>query len=462
MKISSRTRLQLSLQHTLFVILLLVVAGLLAWLSVLYPIEADWTRDQRHSLSEASRELLEKMPDPVHVTAYVSRENTLRRTISRLVDKYQRHKVDFHLRFVAPAEAPAEVRAREITQEGELLVEYQGRVEHLLEHSEQAMTQTLQRLLRGARRWLVFLQGHGERDPLGKANHDYGFFGRHLKSRGFNVQGLSLTEAGGIPDNTAVLVIAGPQVKLLPGEVEVLRRYLASGGNLLWLLDPGDWQGLKPLAEQLGLERQPGVLMDPASNRLLGLLGAQQQSMVLVNDYGPHPITRDLPTDMLTLFPEAAGLKLAPPDRWEKTVLLRVKQDAWSELDQAADQAEFNPERDIAGPFELGVALSRSHEQLTTGGETRHREQRVVIIGDGDFLANAYVENSGNLDLGLRVFNWLSHDDSLISLAPEPPSDQKLTLSTTALAFIAFNFLLVLPAALLITGLTVWYRRRRA
>jgi ABC-type uncharacterized transport system involved in gliding motility auxiliary subunit len=90
------------------------------------------------------------------------------------------------------------------------------------------------------------------------------------------------------------------------------------------------------------------------------------------------------------------------------------------------------------------------------------REQRVVAIGDGDFLSNSFLGNGGNRELGQRVFDWLLGDDALIEIPDKSARDRQLTLSTGALASISIGFLFALPAALLLAGAAIWWRRRRA
>ncbi|MEZ5574326.1 MAG: hypothetical protein R3F44_01275 [Candidatus Competibacteraceae bacterium] len=58
--------------------------------------------------------------------------------------------------------------------------------EKLQQLSEQALTQSLYRLGRQQARVVLFLAGHGERKPLGVANHDLGTFGRELERSTFS------------------------------------------------------------------------------------------------------------------------------------------------------------------------------------------------------------------------------------------------------------------------------------
>jgi ABC-type uncharacterized transport system involved in gliding motility auxiliary subunit len=85
----------------------------------------------------------------------------------------------------------------------------------------------------------------------------------------------------------------------------------------------------------------------------------------------------------------------------------------------------------------------------------------VAIVGDGDFLSNAFLGNGGNLDLGLNLINWLSSDDELIAIPARTAPDTQLILSDTAVLVIGVGFLALLPLGLALTGVLVWYRRRR-
>ena len=70
MQVTPRSRRLTRLNNWLFVVLLLGIVGLLAWLSSRYNYQADWTAGARHSLSEASVKLLEQAKGPVTVTAF--------------------------------------------------------------------------------------------------------------------------------------------------------------------------------------------------------------------------------------------------------------------------------------------------------------------------------------------------------------------------------------------------------
>ncbi|MEW5755664.1 MAG: GldG family protein [Pseudomonadota bacterium] len=441
------TRAQLRLQQWIFLILFLAVIGLLGWLSTRYHFQADWTANARNTLSEASKTLLEQMQGPIEVTAFARDDESLRRPIMDVWAKYQRVKSDIRLNFINPDADPERVRDEGITVEGEMVVSYGEKRENLKSQSEQEITNTLQRLARAQERWVVFLEGHGERSPQGQANHDFIQFGAQLKQKGLNVQMLNLATQPQLPTNTSVLVIADPQTALLPGEVEIVRDFVAKGGNLLWLADGGGQPKLDALAADLGVKVLDGVIVDPTTQ----LLGINDPRFALIAEYSRHPVTQNLTA--LTLFPQARGIEVQQSGTWNTATLLATMSRSWLETDKIVDRAEFG-EGDLPGPVTLAVSLTRQHSEAG-------REQRVAVVGDADFLANTYLGNGANLELGLNLLNWLAHDDNLVTIPAQTTVDPHLEFSPTAQGIIGFGFFLLIPGGLLLAGLLIWLKRRK-
>ncbi len=457
MQVTPKSRRAARAQNAVFLVLLLVAVGLLAWLSTRYNYHADWTADTRRSLSAASVQLLGKIEGPVTITAFARDDRQIRRAISDLIERYQHYKQDIILDFVNPDTEPQRVRDMGVSSDGELVLTHGGRTEHLkpFEMNEQAMTNALQRILRAGERWVVFLDGHGERRPHAEGNHDVSLWVKELENKGFKARAVNLAESAVIPDNTTVLVIAGPQVDLLPGEIKAVQEYVERGGNLLWLSDPGPQRGLEALATQLGVHFLPGAVVDLTTQ----LLGIQSAAIAAVTSYPPHPITRDFA--LLTVFPLAVGLSLEPDSGWQGEAFLRTGSGSWEETGALAAEVQFDENQDIRGPITLGVSLTRARGAAAEGGAQGERQQRVVVIGDGDFLSNRYLGNVGNLDMGMNIVNWLSADEQLISIPAKTALDSGLTLTPLQSSVIGFGFLMGLPALLLGSGLVIWWRRRK-
>jgi len=452
MKVTRRSRLLLRLQAFAFAILFIGIIGMLAWLSTQYVYQADWTTGARNTVSDDTRRLLDTMQHPVSISAFVRDDDMIRDQITSLVGSYQRFKDDITLEFINPDREPARVRELGIASGGEIIIRYLDRSENIQTLSEQQLSNALLRLTRQDERWIVFLTGHGERQPAGETNHGLGIFTRELERKGLNVQTVNLVEAE-IPSNTNLLVLASPRVDLLPGEIDKLARYLEQGGNLLWLAEPGGLHGLEPLAEQLDVSLLPGMVVDASSQ----MFGVENPTFVVVAGYPRHEITREMST--VTVYPEAAALEINDSGTWDIIPLLSTLERAWTELGEIAGEIQFDSDTDErSGPLDIGVALTRTR---TDESDASLPMQRVVIIGDGDFLSNTYLGNAGNLGLGLNIVQWLSHDDASLNISIKSAPDTSLVLGKVAQAVIGLGFLLGLPVLLLVTGILIWLLRRR-
>lgn len=454
MEATPRLRMRLLVQNGAFVALLAALVMLLAYVAREYRAEWDVTRGGRNTLSAATLEILKQLEGPLRITAYAitvdpSGANVHKRLEERL-RAYQRAKPDIAVSFVDPREQPKLAEAAGLRTPNELVIEYRRRTEHLPveDFSEQQLANVLMRLARGADSLVLWLDGHGERKWNGTANHDLGDFGRQLQHRGFRLNTINLAVAQEVPANATALVIASPQADLLPAEVEKIRKYIARGGNLLWLLDPEPLRGLDPIAEMLGLVLTPGTIVDfdvkPRTGPPVFAIGAAA-------NYGRHPVTLDF--RMNTLFPHARQIGVAADqDEWRVTPLVDVAQRGWVEAGRLDQNVQFDKERDIPGPLTVAQAFER------TVGD---REQRVVVVGSGQFLSNTFVGNGGNLDLGVNIMNWLTGADRMITVQPRPALDSALGLDQPTLYLIAFTFLFGLPLAFAVTGGIVWWRRRK-
>ncbi|MDR2220759.1 MAG: GldG family protein [Methylobacillus sp.] len=449
MKINRKIRLQLFVQNWLFVVLFLALIAMLGYLTRQYHYERDVTQATRNELTEGSANIVKKMQGPVNITAFVENDDPLRkRGIYDFISRYQRVKPDINLTFVNSTKEPKRAQEAGVRKDGELVVEYNKRTENLMPlYVERDLTNVLVRLQRSNERAIMYLDGHGERSMVGERNFDLGEFGHQLGVRGFKLSNPDLNIAPEVPRKGAMLVIAGPQVDVSDVEVKKIVNYVASGGNLLWLVDQGSLRGLQPLAEYLGLVLTPGVVIDPTSSQ-----NGMDPRTVIASQYDIHPVTKDF--TLLTVYPEARSVDVSEAAAdWEVSRLISVGVNGWYETGnvEGGSKIKFDDKTDISGPVNIAVAMQRKAENIT---------QRVVVVGDGNFLANQFISNGGNLDLGINMINWLANDDQLISIQPKPLKDMSVSYTATQGTMIFGGFVIVLPLVLLIAGIVVWRRRR--
>ncbi len=432
---------------------------MLAWVSNHYNYQFDLTANKRHSLSENSVELLNKLDKPVTINAYTTDDIT-RQAIQEIIARYQRIKPDFKLRLLNP-----DIDIEQIQKDGVVMnkpfafvIHYNKRLEIIDSLSEQSISNALLRLNRLNNQQVVFLSGHGERDINGTDNRAYNTLKQQLLDMGFNLQTINLLE-NPLPDNTKLLVIAAPSYQYLDGEIKHIENHINAGGNILWLVDPGKLYGLGKIATSLGLQLQSGIIIDN-DTELRKTLNIQNPGIIPVTAYFPHLITQTIRYN--TLFPMARGISPLTNDNtvnnWQTEVLFNSSAKSWTETGGLKEEMVFTTsDGDIAGPITIAVAL---HRKKTDQAPEYSVTQRIVVVGDSDFLSDTYIGAGANLNLGLNIFNWLIGDDDFISVETKPTADTKLTLNDTQLIFISFGFLLIIPLTLLITGFRIWYIRK--
>ncbi|MBX3617936.1 GldG family protein [Nitrosomonas sp.] len=448
-ELHKKLRWQYRIQSGVFIILLLALVALLGYLALQQRVQWDVSQNGRNSLSDTSIDILQKLPGPVQVTAYATEYQAevgdIRKVITDFVALYQRIKPDLVLQFIDPVEQPLLAQEANVQVNGEIVITYQHKTEHLAVINEQTFSNALLRLARLEDKLIVELSGHGERKLDGRANFDLGEFGKSLQKSGFVSQPLNLAIEQDIPLNADLLIIASPQVDLLPGEVDKLLDYIDRGGNLLWLVDQESLRGLLPLTEKLRLTLTPGVVVDPHAEQLKAPI-----TFSLGAIYGQHPVTSGF--QYITVFPYARQITIDDNAGWNSVSLVEVAQNGWVETGDLNAKIEFDQAVDVPGPISVAAALSRN---------INDREQRIVIVGSGHFLANTYLGNGNNLDFGINLVNWLAGDEEMMVIQPRATIDGNLVLSQSQLTFIAVGQMMALPALFLTIGISIWWYRRR-
>ena len=468
MKLSPQIKRRLLWQNRIFLFLFLTIIILLGWLSIQFNAFIDVTSNNSNYPSKETEQLLQTISAPISITAFVSPGNIdTRDAITKLVKKYQHIKSNVTLKIIDPVREPQLVRKNDIRTDGELIVQLKNQSQHINQANEESLTNAISHLSHSSQNWILFLEGHDERSPFGKTSFDYSAWYKILKHNGINVRGYNLANNSNIPENTALLVIADPQKQFLHGETNVILNYIDRGGNLLWLIEPGkDNLGTDTIAEALGIEVLPGIVVDPNTQ----VMGINDPRFTLITDYPSPKITGSLKS--ITIFPTAAPLNFLGSDEWDSNVLLQTLPRTWSAEGNINDITIDTP-HSANGPLVIGYALSRPANTDDSTDDTTdddssddtssdpNTEQHVVVIGDSDFVSDSYIGEAGNMDFAGKIISWLIQSDDTINISTPPKLDQKIVLSKTQQIIIGFGFLAAIPLLLVLNGAIIWRIRRK-
>lgn len=451
MKVTKRRRTYLHLQNFLFVILLLCVAGLVGWVSQRWQLRFDWTYGHRNSLTPATLKVLSKLNGKVTIIAFAPPQSSIAAEERPLLKRYHRSDPKIHFHFLDPNIAVAEARQLHITANGELYLRYKGHGRKLDNISESGITNTLLQLARKHTKTISFIVGHGERRPDSGLNYDLGAFGQVLTQQGLHWKTLNLASQRSISvSKTGVLVLATPQRPLLKDEIARLKHWIRDGGNFLWLQGPGSAKGLATIASQLGIKLLRGTIVTTDSNRF----GIDNPTWLVATHYPKSPVTPNFKFE--TLWPDTTGFIVHHLPHWHLWKFLRSRPlpDSWLVANWHKGAMRYDPTTDPAGPITYGILMARSNPQGSG-------QQRIAVIGNGNFLSNSFLNNGGNLNLALNVLNWLDHSDQFINIHPPQAPDRNLSLSRSEEIGISLGFLIVIPLLSIIMGALAWLRKRR-
>ncbi|HCK03251.1 MAG TPA: ABC transporter [Methylophilaceae bacterium] len=460
MKINRKLKLQYIAQNSLFVFLFLSLVILTGFLSNQFVFVKDMTQANRSVLTKGSIEILEQMSGPINLTIFATNDdanngNTFRQGIINFIAKYQRSKGDIKIKFINPVEEPKLAQDMGVRVDGEVVVEYNKRTEHITPpFAEQDLTNLFVRLSRTNNKPVMYLDGHGEKNLRGLKNYDLGEFGKQLENKGLKFSNPDLTVLDRVPDEGAMLVIASPKVDVTKVEANKILTYLNSGGNLLWLLDDNNLRGLDKVAAYLGVTISDSKVIDPSS---LQYGASENVSFALA--YGDHPITNNFMLRTQYLNAHEVIAKGTFENGWEVSNLIDVAPNGWvsSKKKDQDKQLTYDSKFDKKGPINIAVALKRTYEK---------KGQRVIVVGNSSFLSNNLITSGGNLDLGVNIMNWLAGDDRLITIQPMPLKDINVVIPEDSRSFMiawtvfhAFQYFI--PIGLFIYGFWQWHRRRK-
>ena len=332
-----------------------VILGLINFLGTRYSVRQDLTETQLFTLAPQSQELVRSLDSPVKVWVFDVTQNPRER---ELLANYQRQSSKFKFEYVEPQAKPGLVKRFGVEENnGKAFLESGERRVKVVDFNEPLtevkLTNRLQQLASTNTLKVYFLQGHGEH-PLDRGNNAMSQAVKSLSDRNFIADPLTLTDKSQVPNDAAVVIVAGASQDLFPNEVKALQAYLNSGGNILLMIDPGTDPKLDPLLNEWGVTVDSRLAVDVSGSAALG------PAVPLVTTYGQHPITKDFGNN-ISFYQLARPIETKTVEAVQASPLLLTKPypNSWAESDLQSVTLQFDEEGDRKGPLTLGVALTR-------------------------------------------------------------------------------------------------------
>ncbi|MGG6296947.1 GldG family protein [Leptolyngbya sp. AN02str] len=425
----------------------------------------DLTENRVFTLAPQTVEVVQSLEQPVTFYVFDAAPNNQDRD---LLENYRRRNPQqFRYRYIDPQVEPGIAQRFGVQNFGEVHLELGDR-RQLVQSvspeerlSERRLTNALANITSDRQAAVYFIQGHGERQ-LDPGQDSLSQTVTNLEDERFTVAPLNLAETPQVPNDAAVVVLAGPQRALSTEELEALRQYQQRQSGLLVMVDPQTNPELTPLLQPWGVQLSDRILYSPSAGR--------DGVNTVITQYGSHPITQELGNG-ITVYPLARPLEITPVEGIQAIPLLITGGDtqAW----QVDAEGRLSPDTNNApaGEMALGAAFSRSVDDAETDPsaeadaasepEAILPEARMVVIGNSSFVSDGLVNQYFNRDVLLNAINWLSQaDGQTFSVRPAEQTNRRIRLSPAQQIWLTLCSLALLPLAGFAMAVALWWRRR--
>ena len=439
----------------LYVIVILAIASVANVLANRYNKSYDSTANKRYSLSDQTAKIVKGLKQDAAIT-YYDRQSGFQ-PAKDVLDRYSTLSSRIRVKFVDVEKNPQVARAAGVTKLGTSFVEIGTKKEEAKSVTESEITGAIIRDLKTTARTVCFVSGSGEHQIDDTQRNGFSRLKDILAKDQYVSKSISLLEKAEIPSDCTVVVIAGPQSEYVQPAVDAIKKYVEQGGRALILLDAplkigrptADNTALTEVLQSWGVSMDKDLLLDLSPVGQLMGLGPE---IALVSTYDSHPIVEAM-KGTATGFPLSRSMTVKNTD---KTNVQKLFESSASSLATAKlDSPNVNPSdpKNQKGPLTIGAAGS-----YTTGKE--NSEGRFVVIGSSSWAANSFITFNGNSDLASNALNWLASDEDLISIRPKEQENRNVNMTRAQFNWVRLSSQFLLPGALLLAGVSVWWRRR--
>ena len=437
----------------IMVILLLAIIGLVESVSARHSARLDLTENKRNSLSPQTIQLLKGLTTDVNAVAFFRSDQPGKRLAEDILKQYQRYSNGkFTWRVVDPDREPGLARRYAVESYGTVVLETKERSEKVTDAEEEKLTNGLVKLTRQGKRVVYVIQGHGEHDLGNTDRPGFSEAKTAMEKANYDVKPLALARMEKVPEDAAVVILAGPRTELLGPELTALDGYIARNGKLLVMADPtiltpSTADSLKRYLAKYGVELGDNLVIElNPIGRLFGI----GPEVPIIQQYEGHPITRDM-TGISTLFPLARTVtpSKTPAAGINVQALAKTSPDSWGETDRASLQAgQVKPDpQDPKGPLSVAAVVTKD-------------KARIVVYGTSNIAANQFLNLQGNRDFFLNTVSWLAEQEDQISIRPKEAKQTPVFLTSQQAQAVFVIPVVLLPGLVLVGGIVTFVRRR--
>ncbi len=439
--------------HGLNLVLVCCILGVLNYLGNKNYQEFDLSREQRNSLTDQTKKILSLIKTPLELTVFAKREEW--KPMIDVLKLYEAQNKLIKISAIDTDVRPDLVKEKNITQNGTVLMTFNGRESRFQIGDELSITNAILKIVKEEKVVLYLVTGHEELSCEQNSQEGLSELCRKLQEQNYELKTLDLATTKRVPSDASGLLIFGPVSGFFDSEAKIVEDYLNQGGSLFLALAPAFksevYENLTRLAKPFGLKLGKDVVID----RLSTIQGAEATIPIISKYEVNHPITSAF--NQRTVFPLSSSVSAIEGN--DTAVILASSSPfpgSWAETDLkgiTTGKAKYEEGQDQKGPIGLfGVG-----ERVGAGA---NKDSRFILLGSSSFLINAYQNQSGNTILFLNSISWLVKDEGIISFNRPGLEEYPVILSAKHIQMIFVIAILIVPIVFFGAGIFI-YRRRR-
>ena len=444
----------------------------------------DFTENKAFTLDNQTKQILENLDETIKITLFHDEDPQQR--VKDLIDSFKLYTDKVEFQSIDPAESPEECvdYQENLFTLPTIFVELGVKREKTKGITESDLANAIKKVTRKeGPQTVYFLTGHGEKDIN---NTDYvgiSIAKQMLEQDTYKVEPLMLSTHSSVPEDSAVLVIAGPKIDPTTAEIQAIEDYILTGGKVIFMMDPQSCPLLSNYLGNFGISLGEDMIAQTERNVDLEALlkGGELKQNVnvnftpVVNEYrDDQEITRGY--EFISEYPLARSVTISEniPQGIHCEILLETEGNvqgimgSWAETNVEKllmeKKARYDEDQDIPGPVPIAVLadihLKEYFGDIKDSTEYIDKNPKIIVFGDSDFIRNdRYPRGSGQIFA--NSINYLAEEIDLISIPPKEDKDTSLILASNEMKIFWLICPVVIPVIIIFLGVYQAVRRRR-
>lgn len=271
-----------------------------------------------------------------------------------------------------------------------------------------------------------------------------------LEKMNISVEDLTLLQEEAIPEDAAAVIINGPTSDFSADDAAKISTYLAGGGKLIVTTaynKAEDTPNFDGILSAYDIQVTNGLVMDSDSTHYY------QYPFYLLPDVASATQTSKVSNYVFMPYAQAVTNAGEHPDTITWTDLLTTSDNAYVKTDISNITTFEKESGDQSGKFTLAANVTDSE----SGADITVVASVLAFSNDADSIVSGQ-----NLALFKGIASTFASSDSAVSIDAKPYTYTTLSVNQSVAIMSETLLVMVLPVALIVIGIVIWYRRRRA